>query len=209
MAQTGHASRGSSHCVPLSTVTVPYNLPSPPTPPKFRGRSSKGQATLQQPLKWVMLSLSRVICYKPLLTKQVLLESNLAQAFAFSNHGRGRLLVIYWSPSLPHQTPVKCHHPVTLESLAVWHSWATFGHSRSQIYSQTSTIKTAQIWHKYSQSQVMEVSERMGNSDVLKTPAFCMGLQNPCLCMEIFRWTSSNDFNWPETSVSKFQIHLY
>lgn len=69
MAQTGHASRGPSHCAPLSTAIAPYDFPSPPTLPKIRGRSSKRQVTLQQPLEWVLLSLSWVICYKPLLTK--------------------------------------------------------------------------------------------------------------------------------------------
>lgn len=51
----------------------PSPPPSPPTTslplPKIRGRSSKGQPGLQQLLEWVMLSLSWVICYKPLLAK--------------------------------------------------------------------------------------------------------------------------------------------
>lgn len=59
---------------PLTASPSPLSLPlttSLPLPllQKIRGSSSKGQVTLQQPLEWVMLSLSRLICYKPLLTK--------------------------------------------------------------------------------------------------------------------------------------------
>lgn len=48
----------------LSSLTTSLRLP---IPQKIRG--SKVQVTLQQPLEWVILSLSWVICHKPLLTK--------------------------------------------------------------------------------------------------------------------------------------------
>jgi len=69
MGQAGRASGGSSHHVPLSAAITSYDFPSPPTPPKTGGRSSKGQPGLQRLLEWVMLSLSWVICSKPLLAK--------------------------------------------------------------------------------------------------------------------------------------------
>lgn len=157
MGRAGRASGGSSCCVPLPSTVTSYSFLSPHTASKTSG---KGQPSLQQLPERVMLSLSWVTCYKPPLAERVLLESTLARELDFSERGCGRTWVTIRSP-LPrfHTKPrLNAVTPQRWEAGAR-RSWAACSHCSSQSHPPTSTTEAAQVQHRWSQSQVGDISK--------------------------------------------------